>query len=121
MFFKSKRSLGLVVASALAVTFAMPASAEIEPPADIKKILKNGDCFKCHTVDKEKKGPTYLKIAAKFKSKSPAEADKLFNDNLTKKPKVKLDDGSEEEHKGLDPKNQNPDDMKKLFQWIMSL
>ena len=30
-------------------------------------LAKKNDCFKCHAIDKEKKGPSYKKIAAKYK------------------------------------------------------
>src|SRR4051812_31882451 len=75
--------------------------------AAVKAILKRNDCLKCHAVDKTKKGPSYKKVSEKLKSKPRAEADKIVFDNLTKSPKVKLEDGTEEEHKvieGKDPK-----------------
>ena len=39
-----------------------------------KALAKRNDCFKCHAVDKTKKGPSYQKIAAKFKGKADAES-----------------------------------------------
>lgn len=81
-----------------------------------KAIGKRNDCFKCHAVDKTKKGPSYKKIAAKFKGKADAE-DKIMK-NLTTGPKVKLEDGTEEDHKIIDTKD--PKELKNLIDWILS-
>ena len=40
------------------VTFSPAASAELSD-GEAKKILKKNDCFKCHAIDKTKKGPSY--------------------------------------------------------------
>jgi cytochrome c len=68
-----------------------------------KALIKDNECPKCHAVDKEKKGPSYKKIAAKYKGKSDAEAKAIRN--MTTGPKVKLDDGTEEDHKVTDTKD----------------
>jgi cytochrome c len=72
--------------------------------------------MKCHAVDKSKKGPSFQKTAAKYKGKSDAEA-KLIN-SVTKSPKVKFEDGSEEEHKAVDSKDAK--EIKNLVQWILA-
>ena len=41
------------------------ASAAIDEEA-AKSLAKKNDCFKCHAVDKTKKGPSYKKIADKY-------------------------------------------------------
>ena len=79
-------------------------------------LAKKNDCFKCHALDKEKKGPSYKKIAAKYKGKPEGE-DKVIK-NITTGPTVKLDDGTEEEHKIIDSKD--PKELKNLVQWILS-
>src|SRR5664279_460504 len=78
---------------------------------------KRNDCFKCHAVDKTKKGPSYHKVAEKYKGKVDAE-EKLFT-HLTTGPKVKLEDGSEEDHKIIDTKDKA--EIKNLIDWILSL
>jgi cytochrome c len=78
---------------------------------------KRNDCFKCHAVDKTKKGPSYHKVAEKYKGKVDAE-EKLFT-HLTTGPKVKLEDGTEEEHKIIDTKDKA--EIKNLIDWILSL
>lgn len=82
----------------------------------IKALLKKNDCFKCHAVDKTKKGPSYKKIAAKYKGKADGE-DKAIK-NMTEGKKVKLEDGSEEDHKIIDTKDQKV--LKEVAQWILS-
>lgn len=102
------------IAAAL-VSFALPASAAVDADA-ATKLAKDNGCTKCHSVDKAKKGPAYQKIAAKFKGKADAEA-KLV-EFVTKSPKVKMDDGSEEEHKAVGSKD--PAQVKNLAQWILA-
>jgi cytochrome c len=82
-----------------------------------KALAKRNDCFKCHALDKTKKGPSYKKIATKYKGKADGE-EKLIK-NFTTNPKVKLEDGTEEEHKAIDTKDMK--EMKNLAQWILSL
>ena len=88
----------LVAAVAAVYAFSMPAGAAVDAAAATKALKDNG-CTKCHSVDKSKKGPSYQKVAAKYKGKADAEAK--LADFLTQGPKVKMDDGSEEEHKAL--------------------
>ena len=82
-----------------------------------KALAKRNDCFKCHAVDKTKKGPSYQKIAAKYKGKADGES-KLIT-NFTTSPKVKLEDGTEEDHKIVDTKDTK--ELKNLANWILSL
>ena len=111
-----------IFASALlavsAVVFASsPAVAAGVDAEAAQKLAKKNNCFKCHALDKTKKGPSYKKIAAKYKGKADGE-EKLIK-NFTTSPKVKLEDGTEEEHKAIDTKDMK--EMKNLAQWILSL
>ena len=85
--------------------------------AAAQALAKKNDCLKCHSVEKEKKGPSYKKISAKYKGKADGEASIIKN--ITTGPKVKLDDGSEEDHKIINTKDEAA--MKNLAQWILSL
>jgi cytochrome c len=106
------------LAAIAALTVATPGLAADEDAA--KALLKKNDCFKCHAVDKTKKGPSYKKIAAKYKEKgTPAEAEQKMIKHMTTSPKVKLEDGTEEEHKIIDTKDQA--ELKNIVQWILSL
>lgn len=82
-----------------------------------KALAKKNDCLKCHAIDKTKKGPSYKKIAEKYKGKE-AEGEQKIIKNLTTGPKVKLEDGTEEDHKIIDTKD--PAEIKNLIQWILS-
>ena len=97
---------------AAAAFVSLPAAAQDAEAA--QKLLKAEGCTKCHSVDKSKKGPAYQKVAAKYKGKADAEAK--LTEFLTKSPKVKLDDGSEEEHKVV--KDQKA--MANLIKWVLA-
>jgi cytochrome c len=104
--------LALILVTAL----FSPAHAAVDEDA-AKSLAKKNDCFKCHAVDKTKKGPSYKKIAIKYKGKPDAEGALLKQ--ITTGPKVKLEDGTEENHKVIDTKDQG--EMKNLVGWILSL
>ena len=106
-----------IVGASLMLAFASVAPAHAAVDADAAQALfkKNG-CTKCHSVDKTKKGPSLQKISAKYKGKADGQ-EKIIK-NLTTGPKVKLDDGSEEEHKVIDTKD--PAALKNIADWILS-
>lgn len=91
-------------------------AADVDADA-AQALAKKNDCFKCHAIDKTKKGPSLKKIAAKYKGKG-AEGEEKILKNITTGPKVKLEDGSEEEHKIIDSKD--PKAIKNLIDWILS-
>ena len=92
---------------------AMAADVDVDAA---QALAKKNDCFKCHAIDKTKKGPSYKKVAAKYKGKADGEEKVILN--FTTGPKVKLEDGTEEEHKIIDTKD--PKALKNLAQWILS-
>ena len=104
----------------LALAFlALPpvgAHAAVDEDA-VKALLKRNDCTKCHSPTKTKKGPSYKKIAEKYKG--DAAAEKKMLKHMSTSPKVKLEDGTEEEHKEIDTKD--PKELKNLTDWILSL
>jgi cytochrome c len=105
--------LGALLAS-VAMTLAAPSLAFDEDAA--KALFKKNDCTKCHAPAKSKKGPSLKKIAEENKGKADAEAKMLKH--MTTSPKVKLEDGTEEEHKIIDTKDKA--EMKNLVQWILA-
>lgn len=108
-----------IIAGMLFGLFATIATSSATAAVDAeaaKALAKSNDCFKCHAIDKEKKGPSYKKIAAKYKGK--ADGEEKATKNITTGPKVKLDDGKEEEHKIIDTKD--PKQLKNLVQWILT-
>lgn len=106
------KALTLISAAVAALAFSLPASAQNADAAN--KVLKAEQCTKCHSVDKSKKGPSYQKVSAKYKGK--ADAETKLSEFLTSSPKVKLDDGSEEEHKALKDKAA----MTNLIKWVLA-
>jgi cytochrome c len=92
------------------------ASAAVDADA-AKALAKSNDCFKCHALDKPKKGPSYKKIADKYKGKANAQTELIRH--ITSGEKVKLDDGTEEDHKIIDTKDLK--EQKNLVDWILSL
>ena len=109
------RHLG--AASACAVAFSLlPAAAAAHDAEAAKELIKRNDCGKCHAIAKTKKGPSYKKIAEKNRGKADVEAK--FIKHLTTSPKVKLEDGTEEEHKEIDTKD--PAELRNLVQWILA-
>jgi cytochrome c len=107
----------LLAAIAAIFMFSTAAGAAVDEEA-AKALAKKNDCFKCHAIDKTKKGPSYKKIATKYKGKE-AEGEQKMIKNITTGPKVKLEDGTEEDHKIIDTKDQA--EIKNLVQWILSL
>lgn len=108
----------LVLCGMLGGLVSLPAIAAGDDADEFKAVLKQNDCFKCHAIDKTKKGPAYKKIAAKYKGKEAEGVEKIIK-NITTGPKVKLEDGTEEEHKIIDITDQ--EELKKLARWILSL
>ena len=92
-----------------------PAYAAVDAVA-AKALAKKNDCFKCHAIDKTKKGPSYKKIAAKYKEKKLDEKEAIKQ--MTTSPKVKLEDGTEEDHRDIDTRD--PKALSNLAQWILS-
>lgn len=116
---KNKSNSQIIAAMLIAFTatifMSSQASAFDEDAA--KALAKKNDCFKCHAIDKSKKGPSYKKVAEKYRGKPDAQS-KLIT-NFTTEPMVKLSDGKEEKHKIIDTKDMN--EMKNLADWILSL
>lgn len=109
------KPITLFSTAVLALALSSGANAFDEDAA--RKLAKSNDCFKCHAIDKTKKGPSYKKIAAKYKGKQ-AEGEQKILKNITTGPVVKLEDGTEEEHKIIDTTDQA--ELKNLIQWILA-
>jgi cytochrome c len=104
----------LLAAAAAMSMFSFSAAAAPDADAAVK-LQKESGCTKCHSVDKDKKGPAYQKVAAKYKGKADAEAK--LTEFVTKSPKVKMD-GAEEEHKAVASKDAAQ--VKNMVQWILA-
>jgi len=103
------------IAAGAAVFMASPAHAVDAVAAE--KLARQEGCLRCHGIDRGKDGPAYKKIAEKYKGKADAEARLVKH--LSSGEKVKFEDGHEEEHKI--PKTKDPEQIKNLIQWVLSL
>lgn len=107
--------LSHLLTAVAASLFVVSGAAHAVDEEAAKALAKKDGCLKCHSVDKEKKGPSFKKISADLKGK-PDALDKALK-VMTTGPKVKLSDGTEEEHKvakGSDA------ELKNLAEWILS-
>jgi cytochrome c len=101
------------------LTFSLTAMADVDVEA-AKALARQNNCFKCHSVEKEKDGPAWKKVAEKYKGKDNSEA--RLTEHITSGEKAKFPDGHEEEHKIV--QTSPPKDaaqIKNLVDWILSL
>src|SRR5665811_809513 len=112
---RNKELLGIVCAT-MVLAFSANTFAAVDVDA-AKALARENSCFKCHGTDKDKDGPAYTKVAAKYRGKADAEA-KLIH-HLTSGEKAKFPDGHEEDHKII--KTKDMAEIKNLVDWILSL
>ncbi len=114
----SKLSGSTAIAVAiLAATLSTAARAVDDDAA--KKLAQQNNCLKCHSVDKDKDGPAFKKVAQKYKGKADAESRLMTH--IMSGEKAKFPDGHEEEHKIV--KTSPAKDMaqiKNLVQWVLA-
>jgi cytochrome c len=110
--------LGAVsAATLLSLGVATPAAAQDVDAA--KALSQANNCTQCHGIKKDKDAPSFLKIAEKYKGKASAE-DELVK-HITSGKKVRLLDGSMEDHKVA--KTIPPNDaaqLKNLVKWVLA-
>ncbi len=104
-----------VAAGALVLAAHSPAALAANDDA-AEALAKAGNCYKCHSVEKTKKAPSYKKIAQKYKGKADAE-DALIK-HLSARKAVKVEDGGDEDHEP--PPARDAADLRNLVQWILS-
>ncbi len=112
---KPKPSL-ILAAAGLSVTL-LSAPVQAADAAAAEALAKKEACLKCHAIDKKKEAVSLKDIAKKYAGKPDGEAKILAQ--ITTGVKVKLEDGTEEEHKTLKTKDQAA--ISNLIQWILSL
>ena len=112
-----KPTISLLLAGSLfaGVAALTPVHAAVDATA-AEELMEANKCFKCHAVAKNGKGPSLKKIASKYKGKPEGEEKAIKN--MTEGKKVKLDDGTEEEHKVI--KTRDLAKLKNVAQWILS-
>ena len=106
-----------IAATLIAVTISSSALALDADAA--RKLAQQNNCLKCHSIDKDKDGPSYKKVAEKYKGKANAESRLM--EHIMSGEKAKFPDGHEEEHKIV--KTTPAKDMaqiKNLVQWVLA-
>lgn len=110
-----------ILVSTLLLTLALLGTAvHAKEPFDAEAaqaLAKRNDCFKCHAIDKTKKGPAYQKVAARLRSKP--DGVEVIVEHITSGHLVQLQDGTEENHRIIDTKD--PAELRNLALWILSL
>jgi cytochrome c len=108
-----------VILGLLGLTGALLLSpmASAADAAAAEALAKKEGCLKCHAIDKKKEAKSLKEISAKYKGKADSEAKILHH--LTSGEKVKLDDGTEEEHKMI--KSKDKAEISNMINWILSL
>lgn len=114
-------AVALLTGMLLAGCQTAPTSPEDEmavarAPQEIQRLARKNDCFKCHAVDREKEGPSWRSVAAKYRDR-PNAREKLFT-HLTTAPIIELK-GDPEQHKQLD--TLRPEEVRALADWILTL
>lgn len=107
----------MTVLSATAIGVASAQTQEQVDADAARALAKRNDCFKCHAIDKPKKGPAYKRVAARLRPKS--DAVETIVEHITSGYMVQLQDGTEENHRIIDTKD--PQELRNLALWILSL
>lgn len=110
-----KTPLILATAGLAAALLSIPVQAADAAAAEA--LAKKEGCLKCHAVDKKKDAISLKDIAKKYAGKPDGEAKILAQ--ITTGQKVKLEDGTEEEHKVI--KTKDKAEVTNMIQWILSL
>ncbi len=103
----------LITAGLLAATMSVNAQ-EVDAGA-AEALVKKSGCLKCHSVEKNRDGPSFKKTAAKYKDKADGPAK--VKTHITTNPKIKVD-GVEETHDAL--KSKDAKEIDNVVKWILS-
>lgn len=114
MIMKHSCASSILGAAAFSLLAMNSAYAAVDEDA-AKALFKKNDCAKCHAPEKSKKGPSLKKTAEKYRGKADGLEEVIKN--MSSGLKVKLEDGTEEEHKIIDTKD--PAQLKNLADWIL--
>lgn len=112
---RHRRFIPALAGLAAASLFSLNAAAVDADAA--QKLARQSNCFRCHAIDKKKDGPAWHDVAAEFKGKPNAEQRLIAH--ITTGEKAKFPDGHEEDHPIV--KSKDPEQIKNLVDWILSL
>lgn len=108
----------IVAAAALLIVSPLVQAVDVNAA---KALARQNDCFGCHSVDNDKEGPAFHKVADKFKGKPEAEALTRLIAHMTTGERSMFPDGHEEQHKIV--MTSPPHDVaqiKNLIRWILN-
>ena len=111
----SLRALCAAMSAALLLLSAGPAAAQAIDEDAATALAKKGNCFKCHSVEKRKKAPSYKEIAARHRGK--ADAMSALYKHMHGESTVKTDDGDEQH---APPPDASQPEKENLIRWILS-
>jgi cytochrome c len=109
------RKIPGVISATLIIFFSSNTFAAVDVDA-AKGLARQNSCFICHSTNKEKEGPSFAKVAEKYRGNANAEA-KLIH-HLTSGEKAKFPDGHLEDHKIINTKDMS--EIKNLVNWILA-
>jgi cytochrome c len=104
---------------AIAFFMVIAASGAAQAAVDVeaaRELAKTNDCLKCHSADKDKKGPAMKKISNKYRGKPDAQETVIKH--FTSGPTVTLPDGLEIRHKIIGTKD--PKELANIADWFLS-
>ena len=107
----------LLSAAGLTVALCVTPAAHALDAAAGEALAKKEGCLTCHGIDKKKEGASLKSIAKKYAGKADGEAKVLAQ--ITTVVKVKMEDGTEDEHKIVKSKDQAA--VSNMIKWILSL
>ncbi len=108
------RIASLVIALLL-IASPLAAQTQSYDKKKAQRTLKQSKCFNCHSVTREKDGPSFQSVSEKYKD-HPDARHVLF-DHLTKSPTITVK-GKEEAHTSF--KTSNTAEINNVVEWILS-
>jgi cytochrome c551/c552 len=113
-------ALGLFAATVLAAALSACAPVTTMPdghgdPVAAKGMALKDHCLTCHSLAKQKGGPTFKAVAAKYQGNPNAEAE--LYEHLTTIDAAKMADGHVEYHKCI--ANETPEKIRNMVRWIL--
>ncbi|NCF09243.1 MAG: c-type cytochrome [Gammaproteobacteria bacterium] len=108
------RIASLVIALLL-IASPLAAQTQSYDKKKAQRTLKQSKCFNCHSVTREKDGPSFQSVSEKYKD-HPDARHVLF-DHLTKSPTITVK-GKEEAHTSF--KTSDTAEINNVVEWILS-
>jgi cytochrome c len=111
------KTTALALACLSASALFTPAAASAADADAAAQMLRHNACFRCHAADKEKNGPTWPQISARYHSRPNAE-QRLIHYLSTPGQTAQFADGREAYHKVLP--TSDAEALNNVAQWILS-